>query len=125
MFIFDFKNSTSVAIAQKKYKICLVSECLSTGGAERVAALLSQFFVNKGIEIHHVIVLDSVAYEYSGELLNLGKFKNESNSIANKLKRFFLFKNYIKNQKFDNIIHFRTTIKFLKEFFISHVIKHL
>lgn len=108
-----------MAIAQKKYKICLVSECLSTGGAERVAALLSQFFVSKGIETHHVIVLDSVVYEYAGELLNLGKLKNESNSVANKWNRFFVFKKYIQQHNFDYIIDFRVKNNFYQEWVIS------
>ncbi|WP_169630233.1 glycosyltransferase [Flavobacterium humi] len=97
----------------------MVSECLSTGGAERVAALLSHFFVSKGIEIHHVIVLDSVVYDYSGELLNLGKLKNESNSVANKWKRFFTFKKYIQHNNFDYIIDFRVKNNFYQEWIIS------
>ncbi|MGH2666368.1 glycosyltransferase [Flavobacterium sp.] len=108
-----------MAIAQKKYKICLVSECLSTGGAERVAALLSNFFDGKGIEVHHVIVLDSVVYDYSGELLNLGKLKNKSNSVFNKWNRFFVFKNYIQQHHFDYIIDFRVKNNFYQEWIIS------
>lgn len=106
-------------MTQKKYKICLVSECLSTGGAERVAALLSHFFTNKGIEVHHIIVIDSIAYDYSGELLNLGKLKNNSNDLLNKFKRFTVFKNYIKENKFDFIIEFRVKNNFFQEFIVS------
>ena len=51
---------------QKNYKICLVSDCLSDGGAERVAASLSDFFFFKNIDVQHVIVQDDVKYAFSG-----------------------------------------------------------
>lgn len=115
MFIFGTKNTTSVAIAQKKYKICLVSECLSTGGAERVAAILSDFFVSKNIEVHHVVFIDSIEYSYSGFLLNLGKAKG-------KLAKFLRFKRFIEKEKFDFIIDFRAKHNFFQEWIISRFI---
>lgn len=107
---------------QKKYKICLVSDCLSIGGAERVAASLSNFFVSKGIEVHHIIVTDSIEYDYSGEVLNLGKLKNKSNDIFNKIKRFNILKQYIKENNFDFIIEFRVKNNFIQEWITSRFI---
>lgn len=115
MFIFGTKNSTSVAIAQKKYKICLVSECLSTGGAERVAAILSDFFVSKNIEVYHVVFIDSVEYSYSGFLVNLGK-------VNSKIAKFLRFKRFVKKEKFDFIIDFRAKHNFFQEWIISRLI---
>lgn len=115
MFIFGTKNTTSVTIEQKKYKICLVSECLSIGGAERVAAILSDFFVSKNIQVCHVIFIDSVVYSYSGLLVNLGKVKG-------KFSKFLTFKRIIEEEKFDFIIDFRAKHNFFQEWIISRFI---
>jgi glycosyltransferase involved in cell wall biosynthesis len=100
-------------------KICLIGESLANGGAEKAMALLSQFFSSKGIEVHNVIVLDQVAYDYSGELLNLGKMKNATNGPINKFARFIALRKYLKKHEFDYIIDFRIRVSFLQEFFIS------
>ena len=107
---------------QKNYKICLVSDCLADGGAERVAASLSDFFFFKNIDVQHVIVQDDVKYAFSGTVLNLGKFKNKSNNALNKLKRFWLFKQFISSNNFDYIIDFRVKNNFWQELFISKII---
>jgi glycosyltransferase involved in cell wall biosynthesis len=104
---------------KRNYKICLIGECLATGGAEKAMALLSDFFVSKGIEVHTVIVIDSVKYHYSGELLNLGKMKSQSNGIFNKLSRFLALKRFLDENTFDYIIDFRIRVSFLQEYAIS------
>ncbi|MBC5841202.1 MAG: glycosyltransferase [Flavobacteriaceae bacterium] len=92
---------------KKEYKICLISEQLASGGAERCAALLSQFFESKDIKVHHIIVIDKVDYEFTGELLNLGKIKSSSNTVFNRLKRFWVLRKYLQTNHFDFIIDFR------------------
>jgi N-acetylgalactosamine-N,N'-diacetylbacillosaminyl-diphospho-undecaprenol 4-alpha-N-acetylgalactosaminyltransferase len=110
-------------MTQKKiYKICLISEQLATGGAERCAALLSQFFERKNINVHHVVVLDKIEYEFAGELLNLGIHKSTSNSIFNKLKRFWILRGYLKKHSFDYIIDFRVKNKQFQELIITKLI---
>ena len=106
----------------KNIKICFVSDCLSTGGAERVASFLSKFFSSKGIDIHHIIVQDKIDYEYSGQLLNLGKLKNNSNSVLNKLQRLIVFKKYINKNNFDYILDFRVQNHFMQELLISRFV---
>ena len=106
----------------KNIKICFVSDCLSTGGAERVAAFLSTFFMSKGIEVHHIIVQDRIDYEYSGQLLNLGKLKINSSSVLNKLKRLIVFKKYINKNKFDYILDFRVQNHFFQELLIARFV---
>ncbi len=103
-------------------KICLIGESLASGGAERAMALLTQFFAAKGIGVHTVIVVDEVDYDYSGELLNLGKLKNASNGPINKLGRFNVLRKYLRKHKFDYIIDFRVRISFLQEFIISRLL---
>ncbi|MBF6609092.1 MAG: glycosyltransferase [Flavobacterium sp.] len=103
----------------ERYKICLVGDCLATGGAEKVQALLSDYFVSMGLQVHHVIVQDKVEYAYSGLLLNLGKLKNSSNGIANKFKRLWSLRTFLKRHEFDFIIDFRVKNKPVQEWIIA------
>lgn len=95
---------------------------LSGGGAERCAASLSNFFVNQGFEVHHVVFAGSIDYEYSGELLHLETLKDAKNSLLSRFKRFLALKKYFKKQQFDIIIDFRTKEFYLQEFIIHHFI---
>ncbi|RZJ76215.1 MAG: glycosyltransferase [Flavobacterium sp.] len=106
----------------RKIKLCLVGDMLSGGGAERVHAILSEFFVSKGLEVHNVIVTDRITYSYSGSLLNLGLLKNSSNGFLNKLKRFRVLSRYISSEKFDFIIDFRMRRKPLQDLLIAKII---
>ncbi|WP_417979583.1 glycosyltransferase [Flavobacterium sp. XS1P27] len=103
----------------KKIKIALIGYRLSHGGAEKVMALLSQFFEKKGIEIHNIIVLDEVSYSYSGKLVNLGKMKNATNGLFNKWNRLVFLKRYLDENNFDFIIDFRFRIKPIQELIIA------
>lgn len=105
-----------------KTKIALVGFRLSGGGAERVAAVLSNFFYKKGLDVYHIIVIDDISYSYSGSVFNLGKLKNKSNGIFNKIKRLTALKKYLKLQKFDFIIDFRFRTKPFQELLISRLL---
>jgi len=109
-------------IKQPYSKIALVGDMLGEGGAERVQARLSVFFEEHGVEVHHIIVRDIVAYEYAGELFNMGKLKNDSNGILNRFKRFSALKKYLKIHQFDYIIDFRVKNRFLQEYIIANFI---
>lgn len=103
---------------KKQPRICIVSDQLATGGAERCAANLSIFFEKNNCKVHHVIVVDKIEYSFSGEVLNLGKLKNKTNGFFNRLKRFLVLKQFFKNNKFDYIIDFRVRSQQLQEFII-------
>ncbi len=103
----------------KKYKIALIGYRLGIGGAEKVMANLSIFFDSKGIEVHNIIVLDVVTYSFAGKLFNLGKYKNNSNGIFNKLTRLYVLKKYLKKHQFDYIIDLRFRIKPFQELLIA------
>lgn len=103
----------------KNKKIALVGFRLNTGGSERVMANLSNFFHDRGLEVHIIIFHDDLGYDYSGTVFNLGKFKSENNSIFNKIKRFYHFNNYIKKHQFDFVIDFRFRINIIQEYLIS------
>jgi len=106
-------------IPNKKNKIALIGYRLGIGGAERVMANLSFFFEKHGIEVHNIIVIDEVSYNFSGKLINLGKLKNKSNGILNKLNRYLFLKNYLSENNFDYIIDFRFRNKPIQELLIS------
>lgn len=100
-------------------KICLIGITLSNGGAQKIHAILSNFFFSKNIEVHNIVILDEVTYEFSGKLLNLGELKDKKNGVLNNLKRFQILKRYIKENNFDYIIDVRTRNNQIKEFLIA------
>ena len=106
-------------ISNKRYKIALIGYRLSKGGGERVMARLSIFFEKYNIDVHNIIVIDEVSYPFSGQLVNLGKLKNQTNGPLNKLKRFLFLKKYLSENKFDFIIDFRFRMKPIQELLIS------
>ncbi|MAZ28314.1 MAG: hypothetical protein CL868_14720 [Cytophagaceae bacterium] len=96
-------------------KVCILVEKLSGGGAERSAAILSYMFAGMGHEVHMVSITDDIEYEHAGTLFNLGKFKNKMNGPLNKLKRLYIYQNYLKKQHFDYVLDFRFRQKLIKE----------
>ena len=106
----------------KKYKIGLIGDSLSKGGAEKVHALLSIYFDNQGFDVYNCILIDAVAYEFSGSVLNLGKIKPHSSSFVRKYNRFFALQNFINSINFDCVIDFRMRPSFVLEFILSRII---
>ena len=106
-------------LPNKKNKIALIGYRLSSGGAEKVMAVLSHFFEKQGLEVHTIIVLDEISYSYSGKLVNLGKLKNASNGFLNKWNRFAFLKKYLDENQFNFIIDFRFRIKPIQEVLIA------
>ncbi len=123
MFIFVAKISKKLTITAKKaYRICIVSEQLAEGGAERCSAVLSNFFVANNCNVHHVVVIDKIEYQYSGEILNLGKLKKDSFSLSDRLLRFNVLRKFFTKNKFDFIIDTRVINRQWQEFFIAKCI---
>lgn len=102
-----------------KKKIALVGYRLNRGGAERVMSILSVYFSKNNIDVHNIIIIDDIAYPYSGEVLNLGKLKNKSNDVFNKFRRLIVLKKYLRKHDFDYIIDLRFRIKPLQELLIA------
>lgn len=109
------------SLPKNKLSICIVSEQLATGGAERCAALLSDFLVANEVNVHHLITINRVEYPFSGSLFNMGLLKNDSNPF-NKMFRFWKMFLFFRQHKFDYIIDSRVKNHFLQEFFISKFI---
>lgn len=103
-------------------KICLVTVTLSDGGAERVAALLSNYFDTKSFEIYHVVFSGKVEYDFSGKIFHLEHLKDKRNSWWSRSKRFFALRKFFKNNHFDYVIDFRTKPLFLQEVIIHNFV---
>ena len=104
-----------------KKKIILIGDSLDNGGAEKVHAILSNYFHASNFEVHNCIFLDKVRYNYSGSLLNLGEIQH-ANSILQKWKRFTVLKNYFKANSFDFVIDFRMRTSIVQELLLSKII---
>ncbi len=105
-----------------KKKIALVGYRLNRGGAERVAAILSVFFDERGLDVHNIIIIDDIAYPYSGTIENLGKLKNKTNGVFNKINRLIALRKYLNKHKFDYIIDFRFRIKPIQELLVARFV---
>lgn len=103
-------------------KICLVTVTLSDGGAERVAALLSNYFHAQELEVYHVVFSGKVAYDFSGKLFHLEHLKDKRNSWWSRSKRFFALKKFFSDNHFDYVIDFRTKQHFLQELIIHNFV---
>lgn len=105
-----------------KAKVALVGFHLHIGGGARVMSIISNYFHEQNLEVHNIILQDDLGFDFSGELLNLGKAKSKRMTIFNKIRRFIIFKRYLKQQNVDFIIDFRFRKGILKEFLISRFI---
>ena len=68
-------------------KIAIVSASLGVGGAERFAGLLSFMLHDLGYEVHHLIILDHVDYDFKGKLVNLGKLFADEKGVFRAVKK--------------------------------------
>ena len=99
-------------------KICILTDSLSRGGAEKVAANLSISLHNKGYLVYIVSMMNAIDYPFAGTLYNFGEIKE----THNKLKAFIEFKNYFKSHEFDIIIDHRVRNHYLKEILFSKIV---
>ena len=108
---------------QNKYQICILSDMLANGGAEKSAALLSIFFEENNCNVHHIIVQDLIEYQYAGKVLNLGKLKqSEGFNLFDRIFRLWSLIRFFRNNKFDYIIDNRVKRNFIQEFIIAKFI---
>ncbi len=99
-------------------KICILTDSLSSGGAEKMAAHMSISLSKRGYNVHVVSMKDEIDYPFLGVLYNFGKVKSQ----YNKLQCFFKFRTFFKEQQFDLVIDHRVRHKFIKEFLFSRFV---
>ncbi|MFC4721531.1 glycosyltransferase [Geojedonia litorea] len=104
------------------FKICLLIEQLNRGGAERSAGLLSTILSKLGFEVVIITLYDDIVYPYTGELINLGKYKKGSRTVINKFLRYNKLKKTLQTNHFDLILDFRMKNYPLREFLLNKVV---
>lgn len=98
-------------MSQKKLKIALLGDTLANGGAERIHSTLSLYFDKQNIEVCNIINLNDITYPYGGQLINLGVYLKNGQSVKAKIQRFKALYSILKREKFDFILDFRTRTK--------------
>ncbi|WP_158847676.1 glycosyltransferase [Algibacter sp. L1A34] len=96
-------------------KICLLTDSLSSGGAEKMVANMSLSLSKAGYDVHILTMINDVSYNFAGKLYNFGLVKEKET----KVKAFFKLKSFFKRHSFNVIIDHRMRDKFVKEFLLS------
>lgn len=97
-------------------KITLLTDCLCSGGAERVCANLSIVFFKQNYKVQIISFQDNIVYDYKGELVNLGKLKtNDKSNISNQISRLITLKKHLKLFSPDIVIDFRSRFRLIQE----------
>jgi glycosyltransferase involved in cell wall biosynthesis len=102
-------------------KIAIVSASLGVGGAERFAGLLSFMLHDLGYEVHHIIILDHVDYDYKGTLVNLGKLFANEKGIFRALKKGKYIAKYLAENDIQLVIDNRTRPTIARELFTKWI----
>ena len=102
-------------------KIAIVSASLGLGGAERFASLLGIMLSNLGYEVHHIIILDKVDYEYKGKLVNLGKLFGDLNFLFRGSKKGIYISKYLVENTINTIVDVRSRPLLLRELFTKRI----
>jgi glycosyltransferase involved in cell wall biosynthesis len=102
-------------------KIAIVSASLGVGGAERFAGLLSFMLHDLGHEVHHLIILDHVEYDYKGTLINLGKLFADEKGIFRAVKKGKYIAKYLTENDIEIIIDNRSRPIFIREIFTKWI----
>ena len=108
----------------KNFRLCIVSDQLSGGGAERWASSISCYFEAQGLTVFHVIANNAVTYTYGGQLIPMGGDPSQKGIVRgiHRLKRFLQINTFFKKEKFDLIIDNRVKIKSLQELIIHRLV---
>lgn len=102
-------------------KIAIVSASLGVGGAERFAGLLSFMLHDLGYEVHSIIILDYVEYDYKGRLVNLGQlFANEKGFFRAVKKGKYIAK-YLAENDIQIVVDNRSRPKIARELFTKWI----
>lgn len=106
---------------KNNHKIAIVSASLGVGGAERFAGLLSKMLQDLGYEVHHLIILDVVDYDYEGQLVNLGKLFAQEKDIFRAVKKGKYIAKYLAENEIDVIVDNRSRPTVLREIFTKWI----
>lgn len=102
-------------------KIAVVSASLGVGGAERFAGLLSFMLHDLGYEVHNIIILDHVDYEFKGTLVNLGKRFADQKGIFRAVKKGKYIAGYLSENDIQIVIDNRSRPAVAREIFTKWI----
>ena len=106
---------------QPKSKIAIVSSSLSVGGAERFASTLSFILDDLGYEVHHLIILEGVAYEYKGKLVNLGTLFSTQKGIFRAFQKGRYIADYLHKNNINLVLDNRSRPILIREIFTKWI----
>lgn len=99
-----------------KKRICLLVDCLSTGGAEKVAARLSKDLTMLGYQITIVSLVNDIKYDYRGEVI---AFREASSiKLYRPVQKVLRLRTALKKAKPEIVIDFRMRNVFLTEYIL-------
>jgi len=102
-------------------KIAIVSASLGVGGAERFAGLLSFMLHDLGYEVHNIIILDYVDYDFKGKLVNLGKMFANEKGIFRAVKKGKYIAKYLAENDIEMVIDNRSRPTIARELFTKWI----
>ncbi len=102
-------------------KIAIVSASLGVGGAERFAGLLGFMLHDLGYDVHNIIILDHVDYDFKGKLVNLGELFAEEKDIFRAVKKGKYIAQYLSDNDIQIIIDNRSRPLFIREIFTKFI----
>ena len=102
-------------------KIAIVSASLGVGGAERFASLLSFMLHDLGYEVHHIIILDHVDYDFKGKLVNLGKLFPDEKGVFRAIKKGKYISKYLHENDIQMVIDNRSRPTIVRELFTKWI----
>lgn len=104
----------------KKYKIAIVAYNLNVGGLAKVIInLFSLLSKVENLEVKLLLLDKEIEYEVNGEVVFFGVYADINSSFLKKIKKYILFKKYLKQEKFDFIIDLRYRLNPISEIFIT------
>ena len=101
-----------------KKKISIITDSLSKGGAERVAAKLSVELYEMGFDVSIICLRNEISYPYKGKLYNLGVDESRIKPIK-QCSKLIKFKIAYQKTNADYYIDFRIRSRFWMEFFLN------
>lgn len=102
-------------------KICLITDSLSEGGAERMAANLSIMLETIGCKVSLIVLRDDIDYKFHGDLYNIGKHLSRIKWVK-QIQKLWRFKYAYKKANADYYIDFRVRGRWLMEYALHQFI---